>query len=279
MNDQYRVNLDIYNGPLDLLLYLIRRDEVEIYDIPIAGITEQYLKYVELLKGMDPNLAGEFMVLAATLLEIKTRMLLPRTAPEEQGAEDLEIDPRADLVRQLLEYKAFKDAAGDLRSAADQRAMRFGRRPAQAEPQEKQLDLEDVQIWDLFDAFSGIMEAVGRQVTEHEVIYDDTPIELYATDLLDRLRRDGALTFRQVFQGRASRGELVGLFLAMLELIKQSLVLVSQERNFDEILLRLNPSPPETPETKNTEAESGAYVSDSSTDAEGNGDDAETAGA
>ena len=112
---EYHVNLDVYNGPLDLLLYLIRREEVDIHNIPIATITEQYVQYVEMIKELDPNLAGEFLVLAATLIEIKTRMLLPTPEAGQDEGEGVEIDPRAELVRQLLEYKSFKDAAEDLR--------------------------------------------------------------------------------------------------------------------------------------------------------------------
>ena len=237
----YRVNLDVYNGPLDLLLYLIRREELDIYDIPIARITEQYLGYVNMLSAIDPNLAGEFLVVAATLMEIKTRMLLP-TAPIEQGdASDLEIDPRTELVRQLLEYKAFKDAAGDLRDAAEVQSQRFGRRPVQPDPAERELDLEDVQIWNLLDAFSNILEAIGADKPTHEVIYDDTPIELHAEDILDRLARDGPMTFRKVFEGRTERTEVLGLFLAILELVRIRKILARQERNFSEINLHLNP--------------------------------------
>ena len=237
---EYRVNLEIYNGPLDLLLYLIRRDEVDIYDIPIARITKQYLSYVELLKVLDPNIAGDFLVMAATLMEIKTRMLLPTPPREEGGEEGLEIDPRAELVRQLLEYKAFKDAAGDLRDA-----LRFGRRPARPDDGEEALiDLEDAQIWDLLDAFSRLMEAIGVGQAAHEVIYDDTPIELHQTDILDRLEREGPLTFRRIFEGRTDRGEILGLFLALLELVRLRKVLAAQKANFGEIHVHLNPNPP-----------------------------------
>jgi len=237
----YRVNLDVYNGPLDLLLYLIRREELDIYDIPIARITEQYLGYVDMLRAIDPNLAGEFLVVAATLMEIKTRMLLP-TAPVEEGeASDIEIDPRAELIRQLLEYKAFKDAAGDLRDAAEVQARRFGRRPVQPDPPERELDLEDVQIWNLLDAFSNILEAIGADKPTHQVIYDDTPIELHAEDILDRLGRDGPMTFRKIFEGRTELTEVLGLFLAILELVRIKKVLARQERNFGEISLHLNP--------------------------------------
>ena len=193
----YRVNLEIYNGPLDLLLYLIRRDELDIHDIPIARITEQYCQYVATLKEIDPDLAGEFLVMAATLLEIKTRMLLPHPEGAEEGQEPF--DPRTDLVRQLLEYKVFKDAAGDLRVSAAEQALRFARRPPEMVLEEPGTDMEDVQLWDLLEAFSRLLASVGQLDRQREIIYDDTPIELYADDILDRLAREGNLSFSQVF--------------------------------------------------------------------------------
>ncbi len=243
---EYRVNLPVYNGPMDLLLYLIRRDEVDIHDIPISRITEQYLGYVKLLKALDPNLAGDFLVMAATLMEIKTRMLLPAPEQDEEQAEGVDIDPRAELVRQLLEYKKFRDAADDLRSAAETQAMRFERRPALPEEvTERDYDLEDVQVWDLLDAFDRMMKSIGQDIRQHEVIYDDTPIELHAADIRDRLQREGGLTFGQIFEGRTTRGEIIGLFLALLELMKRKEILVVQEGNFDEIHIHLNPDPPD----------------------------------
>ena len=251
----YRVNLDVYNGPLDLLLYLIRRDEVDVYDIPIARITEQYVSYVEMLKRLDPNLAGEFLVMAATLLEIKTRMLLPMPPPEAGGEEGVTIDPRADLIRQLLEYKAFKDAAGDLRDAVDVQGQKFPRQPGRAEGDaEREVDLEDVQVWDLFDAFGNMMEAIGQDLRLHEVIYDDTPVELHAADIVDRLRREGELTFREIFAGRLVRSEIVGLFLALLELVRQKKILAVQRRNFSDICVTLNPDAPNEDKGEKAEA-------------------------
>ena len=239
--DEYRVNLDIYNGPLDLLLYLIRRDELDIYDIPIARVTEQYMQYVEVLQGLDANLAGEFLVMAATLMEIKTRMLLPAPEAAEDEAGDSEaIDPRAELVRQLLEYKAFKDAAGELGAYAEKQALRHPRKPHVPDLGPPELEIEDIQIWDLVDAFQNILTAIGRSRQRHEVIYDDTPIELHQSDLLDRLERAGALTFGQVFAGRESRSEAIGLFLAMLELIRTRRIRAAQQSNFGEIRISLN---------------------------------------
>lgn len=243
---EYRVNLEMYNGPLDLLLYLIRRDEVDIHDIPIVSITEQYLAYVDMLKALDPNLAGEFLVMAATLIEIKSRFLLPAEEAPDAGEDDLEIDPRADLVRQLLQYKAFKDAAGDLRMAGELQALKHTRQPGHVNlGDEKETDLEEVQIWDLFDAFRGVMDAIGKRPQNHEVIYDDTPVELHAEDILDRLRRDGAMSFEQIFEGRELRSEIIGLFLALLELIRLQKIFAVQGENFSRIDVHLNPNPPE----------------------------------
>lgn len=242
---EYRVSLDIYNGPLDLLLYLIRRDEVDIYDIPIAAVTTQYVQYVGLLESLDPNMAGEFLVMAATLMEIKTRMLLPTPPPEEGGADGVELDPRAELVRQLLEYKAFKDAAGDLKDAASIQALKFPRHPPRdSGPGEPQVDIEDVQVWDLLDAFDRLMAAIGSQPTSHEVIYDDTPVELHSADIIDRLQRDGSMSFARIFEGRTVRGEIVGLFLAMLELVRRRRIFAVQDANFGDIYIHLNCDPP-----------------------------------
>ncbi len=246
MADDYRVQLDIYNGPLDLLLFLIRREEVDIYDIPIAKITDQYVSYVELLRAIDPNAAGEFLVMAATLMEIKSRLLLPRAPAESE--EEL-VDPRLELVRQLLEYKSFKDAADRLRAAAEDRSLRFGRQPAGPDRDaERDFEVESLHLWDLVEAFREVMAKTGRFVP-HEVLYDDTPIALHAADLSDRLEREGrSMTFADVFEGR-TRSECIGLFLALLELVRQRRVRVEQDEPFGPIILHLvDPTPIEEPE-------------------------------
>ena len=244
MDEDYRVNLDVYNGPLDLLLYLIRREEVDIYDIPIARITEQYVQYVELIKQVDVNLVGDFLVMAATLMEIKTRMLLPAAPEGEEGDDEFTLDPRGELVRQLLEYKRFKDAAGDLQSAASMQAMQHARHPVVPDFGGDDVDLEDVQVWDLMDAFGKVLTAIGQDQAFHEVIYDDTPIELYELDICDRLERDGSMTFGKIFEGAANRGQLVGLFMALLELIRLQKIKARQQALFGEIHIELNPNPP-----------------------------------
>jgi len=242
--NEYRVDLDIYNGPLDLLLYLIRRDEVDICDIEISRVTDQYVKYVDLLEQLDPNLAGDFLVMAATLLQIKTRMLLP-SAKIEDGQEDADdLDPRGQLIRQLLEYKAFKDAAADLTVAGEYQELKHPRKPISPEF-EQEKELEDVQVWDLFEAFNNLLTSIGMDKPTHDVIYDDTPIALHAEDIYDRLSREGPMSFERVFAGRTKRTEIVGLFLALLELTRQGKVLIRQGENFDRINISLNPDPPD----------------------------------
>jgi len=238
---EYRVNLDIYNVPLDLLLYLIRRDELDIHDIPIARITEQYLQYVELIKQLDIDLAGQFLVMAATLMEIKSAMLLPCEEFDEQHPDEL-ADPRLELVRQLLEYKKYKQLAGQLAQSAARRAARFGRPLADlqrllGQQRQEETEIESVQIWDLLEAFNRLMQATLTGQTGQEVIQDDTPIDLYETDILDRAQREKPLTFEAVFRGRRNRTEIVALFLALLELIRQKLVRIEQEKAFGPIYI------------------------------------------
>lgn len=253
----YRVELDVYNGPMDLLLYLIKRDELDIYDIPIASITDSYLSYVNMLRdmhrkeGLDVNLAGDFLVMAATLMEVKSAMLLPRDTPAEgadgpSAAQELS-DPRYELVQKLLEYKRFKDTASALASRQLSHQNRFARFPAKLEGQSDELpplDMEEVQIWDLLDAFSKLMREVGaRKPTEHQVIYDDTPIDLHAADIEDRLKREPHLSLRQLIEGRANKSEMIGVFLAILELIREKKILVQQEGILDD--LNIVQAPPE----------------------------------
>jgi segregation and condensation protein A len=254
---EYRVELDVYNGPLDLLLYLIKRDELDIYDIPISQILDDYMQYVEMLKemreknGLDINVAGDFLVMAATLMEVKSAMLLPRTQqadPKEgrSAAQDL-ADPRYELVQQLLEYKRFKDTAQLLDRKHGEHQERFARYPARRDAEADEpppVDMDEVQVWDLLSAFSKLMSEIGqRKPRVHEVAYDDTPIELHAADIEDRLTREGHLTLRHLIVGRTGKSEIIGVFLALLELIRQKKILVTQGEDRSD--LAIDPAPPE----------------------------------
>lgn len=270
----YQVQLESFQGPLDLLLYLIRKSEVDIHDIPVAAITRQYLSYLGggesgtlgegALARMDVETAGEFLVMAATLMEIKSRMLMPAQRREEgeQGEEasrrDEVADPRADLVRQLLEYKRFRDAAMALEQRQKDWESRFPAAPAHAaeapsEPADDDapVDIEDLTLLDLVAAFTKIIETVDfARVGEHRVVDDETPIQVHADDLVQQLKREGGtertLYFTEVFRGR-SRAEAIGLFLAMLELIRYGKVVATQEEHGAiKIVLREDAAPGET---------------------------------
>lgn len=258
MPAEYRVHLDAFEGPLDLLLYLIRRAEVDITDIPIATIADQYMEYLQGVDRIDIELAGEFLVMAATLMEIKSRMLSPVAKPAASGDDPdrparPEEDPRAELVRQLLAYKQYRDAA----EALEQRKAEWERRIPAARAaidderlrealaaHEGELDLEDLTLVDLAEAFAKIVAAVNfDRLGEHTVTYDDTPIELHAEDIVDRLKRESAdrpLPLAALFHGR-TRAEMIGLFLATLELVRRRVVRVRQESPGGEITVSLRP--------------------------------------
>jgi segregation and condensation protein A len=249
----YRIELDVYHGPLDLLLYLIKRNEVDIHNIPIAPIAEQYMEFLGRLERLDINLAGEFLVMAATLMEIKSATLAPAPAEDPDQADDLAAsedpaDPRYELIQQLLAYKRYKDAAHRLDDRRDAFSERFAAAPPAQDAdlaRRVELDLDDVSMWDLVEAFGRMMEQVGLAAAHHEVVADDTPIELHAADLVDRLERDGPMTLQQIFAGR-EQGEMIGLFLAMLELVRQRRLLVHQEQRAGEIHIELTDAPAPT---------------------------------
>ena len=267
MNDDYRVKLDSFEGPLDLLLFLIRKNEVDIHDIPIAQITDQYLSFVAELHSLaanriDIDAAGEFLVMAATLTEIKSRMLLPKP-PASQNAGETSLspaeDPRAELVRQLMEYKRYRDAADALENRGEQWGRRFGSARAGIDnaalealvKYDDDVEVEDLNIIDLVEAFKRIAETVNfERLGDHQVSYDDTPIELHAADILTRLEENakveaqqvGELDMRDLFMTKKTRGEMVGLFLALLELVRNGKVKVRQDKGNEAILLRMAPA-------------------------------------
>lgn len=235
----YRINLDIFAGPLDLLLYLVRKEEVDIYDIPISKITGEYIRHVEMLKMFDMELAGEFLVMAATLMEIKSAMLLPKDQLDAME-QDL-ADPRHELIRQLLEYKRFKDAANMLKFSAENQGQKYSRSDniiTSLEPKtEPELDLDQINIWDLLNAFDSMMKATGN-VMDMSHIADDTPIDLYQIEILHRLQNEGAMSFTRIFEGKKNRLIMVGLFLAVLELVREKLVAAEQAKPLMPIYLR-----------------------------------------
>jgi segregation and condensation protein A len=237
---EYKVTLPDFHGPLDLLLYLVKRDEIDIRDIPIARVAEQFRAYLDVMKWVDVEQAGDFLVMAATLMEIKSKMLLPRSEePLEQ-----EDDPRLDLVRQLIEYRKFKEAAALLEARAEAQNSRVPRQ----QPPTPLLDpsrqpLKHVELWDLVSAFSRLMQETLNQQSE-QVIIDHTPLHVYVDEVIRRLEEESPLPFSVLFTPPRHRGRLVGLFLAVLELIKARQAVAEQPEPFAEIrLARLSEAP------------------------------------
>jgi len=230
----YKVALDVFEGPLDLLLYLIRREEVDICDIPIVKITDQYLQYLDLMRMLDLDIASEFLVMAATLLHIKSRMLLP---PEERPVEEEleeEDDPRMALVKQLLEYKKFKETAGYLAERETEQQAVFARyvdRTFLPEPTDS--PLTDVSIFDLISAFSDVLKRVTGEPREiAEEIYTVTD---KIAAIMELLKVRSALKFSELFKNVIIRTEVVVTFLALLELIRLKKIQARQPRPFAEI--------------------------------------------
>jgi segregation and condensation protein A len=234
----YQVDLDTFRGPLDLLLYLVKRDEVDIRDIPIARVAEQFQGYLEVLTLIDVEVAGDFLVMASTLMEIKSKMLLPR--PEEAG--EAEDDPRLELVKQLLQYKRFKEATGMLDARAEQQAQRLARLTPAVPASPSSPAVRPVELWDLVSAFGRLMrETLALQ--PQTITVDQTPLTVYMETILAQLRQATRLPLSSLFTPPFSRGRLVGLFLAILELSKGMRVLPEQPDLFGDIWLTLNPEP------------------------------------
>lgn len=251
MISEYKVNLDIYNGPVDLLLYLIRKEEVNIYDIPIARITDQYLQYIEALQSLDMDIVGDFLVMAATLMYIKSYMLLPRTTTQDD--EEEEDDPRLSLVKQLLEYKRYKESSIILASKAAEWEKKWPRMLKQSplettdEDKGEQLPLEGIRIWDLLQKFSQLMKQTLSNVSA-KVTYDDTPIQDYMNEVLERVHFQTVISFTNLFKGIRERNRIIGFFLALLELVRLNRIKIEQPVNYADIQISLNGAPPDRPE-------------------------------
>lgn len=230
-----RVQLDVFEGPLDLLLYLIRKEEIDIYDIPIARVTDQYLRYLDVMRMLNLNFAGEFLAMAATLLYLKSKMLLP---PEEVTDEDEEPveDPRAELVRQLVEYKQLKDAAEDLGEMESQQQSTFQRRDATI-PVSEDLDrpLSEVTLFDLLSAFSEALERAAKAEKVHEIVEEQVTVAEQMEMIQNRLQKERELLFVSLFAERTGRLVIIVTFLALLELIRLRKIRVVQEHPFGDI--------------------------------------------
>ncbi len=236
MTNDYKIRLDVFEGPLDLLLYLIKKDELNIYDIPIMKITHQYLDYINLMDDLNLDIAGEFLVMAATLMQIKSRMLLP---PDPAGLETMEEDPRAELVRRLLEYKAFKEAAERFREFETKQSGVFGRFGSEPDYPDDDLGFIDVSLFDLLSAFQKVLQGFPEEVP-HEVLKDEYTVADKILDITEKLTREPRLRFSRLFRSAKNKLEAITTFLALLELVRQKTVLIEQGEQFGEIEISKN---------------------------------------
>lgn len=234
----YRVTLPVFEGPLDLLLHLIKKNEVEIVDIPLATITEQYLAYLEMMRDLNLDIAGEFLVMAATLTLIKSRMLLPLSAEDE---EEEEVDSRADLLRQLLEYQRYREAALALSERPLLHRDVFVREPvmdAEAVAGAAELPQLNVTVWELLDAFRTVLKR-ARPESVHEVVIERLSLRDRVRTLLQALGVARSLDFESLFDEDASRSEIIITLLALLELVKMGAARATQEERFGRIVIEL----------------------------------------
>jgi segregation and condensation protein A len=235
MEIPYQVRLEKFEGPLDLLLHLIKKNEVNIYDIPIALITQQYLDYLSVMKSLNLTVAGEFLVMASTLVHIKSRMLLPLDEAADEAEEGE--DPRDELVRRLLEYKRFKEAAADLDERERLWREIYAREPLDVKPG-RLLDapIEEVSLFDLVDALQGILARTsGRRLLE--IVPENLTVKDRMNAILDVLTGKGSVTFAELFEGQETRLLVIVTFLALLELARLRLIRVFQGESFGPILV------------------------------------------
>jgi len=231
----YKIKLDLFEGPLDLLLYLVKKDHLNVCDIPITQVTRQYLQYMELMRLLDLNIAGEFLVMAATLIHIKSKMLLP-PEPKEDGQTE-EDDPRNELVKKLLEYQKFKEAAGLLRQKELQR-QNIWTRQAQVSSVDGERYFE-ASLFDLLSAFSNALKEIPKELF-YEIIKDEFTVEEKVHDLLHMLMNTASLSLSSLFGKAINQVEMVVTFLAILELIRLKEIVVAQKELFGDILVVRN---------------------------------------
>jgi len=223
----YRVRLDVFEGPLDLLLHLIKKNELDIFNIPIAEITSDYLNYIKLFRRLNLDFAGEFLVMASTLIHIKSRMLLPSIEAAEE--EELE-DPRVELAARLMQYQKFKEAASILKEREAIQRDIYGRLPIV--PQDEDYTIE-ASLFDLVDAFQRVVFRAEKEV--REIIQEDIRVEDRIREILNLLENRRFINFETIFSGQRTKRLLIVTFLALLELIRSRMVFARQARPFGDI--------------------------------------------
>ncbi|MBS1233125.1 MAG: scpA [Nitrospirae bacterium] len=235
MEDIIRIKTPAFEGPFDLLLHLIRENKIDIYDIPISLITSQYLEYIEIMKELNLEIAGDFLVMAATLIQIKSRMLLP---PDEETPSEEQEDPRRELVERLLEYQRYKEAAVDFRTKEDEWLKVFRREPLSDE-EEGELYLFDLSLFDLLDAFRKILEKAPPEIVS--ITKETLTVKNRMSMIMEIIEEHETVRFEDLFREGITRIYLIVTFVALLELIRLGLARAYQEKEFGNIWV-INPA-------------------------------------
>jgi len=242
---EYTVKFEVFEGPLDLLLYLIKKEEVDIYQINLTRLATQFIEYIETMRLLDLEIAGEFLVMAATLMYIKSRELLPVEQQVQTGEEDEGEDPRWELIRQLVEYRKFKDAASRLQEMEERQEHIFPRVPGKPDFAPEPAAKIEVSIFDLVNAVNAVLKRFTQRTDQRDIFEDKWSVSEKIQQIMESMRVRTSLRFGDLFAGAASRSEVIVTFLALLELIRLKQLVAEQGEAFTEIEIR--PAPPQAP--------------------------------
>jgi segregation and condensation protein A len=251
-----KVQLEIFEGPLDLLLYLVKKEEVDIYEVNLTKIATQFIEYIEVMRELDLDIAGEFLVMASTLMYIKSRELLPKDQQAQVEEEEEGDDPRWELIRQLVEYKKFKDAAAQLQTRELEQENIYARIPGRVDFEPEAPLRPDVSVFDLINAVNTILKRFGERDTGRDVFADPWTVSQKIEHLLNVSKTKSTMRFSELFAETTSRSEVVVTFLALLELIRMKHLRVLQPEPFSEIEISLAPARIEAPHDVNASSPS-----------------------
>lgn len=242
----YKVKFELFEGPLDLLLYLIKKEELDIYEVNLTELATQFIEYIDVMRMLDLDIAGEFLVMASTLMYIKSRELLPVDQQVANEEDEEAEDPRWELIRQLVEYKKFKDAASQLQLLEEAQERRFPRSPPRVDPGQSAPPgvKPDVSLFDLINAVNAVLKRVTQREDLRDIFEDKWTVSEKIEQLMEVLQQKPLLRFSELFAGSTSRSEVVVTFLALLELIRLKQLTVAQGDQFGEIEISRSALPP-----------------------------------
>ena len=258
---EYKVKFEVFEGPLDLLLYLIKKDEVDIYEVNLTKLATQFVEYIETMRLLDLEIAGEFLVMAATLMYIKSRELLPVEQRAEVEGDDEGEDPRWELIRQLVEYRKFKDAAGQLQMLEARQEAIFPRMPVKLEFEHEPDHRAEASLFDLVNAVNAVLKRFGSREDHREIFEDKWTVSEKIERLMQTLKERSRLRFSELFEGVTSRSEVVVTFLALLELIRLKQITALQSEAFGEIEICRTPATAAEPQKPEAAAVTAAQTS------------------